>query len=97
MQYITKPGDTLLSIATSKTLSPAYADALANLNNIAEVPVTAQLEEGLGIDIPDNWLKGGAAGFDSKATLWAVVGIGLALALTGGSGHTPRRRRTRRR
>lgn len=63
MEYITKEGDTLASIATVYTLSPTYADAIARFNDLTndvmETPVNGLLEAGMYLQIPDEWIKPG--------------------------------------
>lgn len=79
MQYVTREGDTLRSIATALTLSPEYGPAIANLNSINEVPDNVVLETGLSLNIPDNWLKGSATPGGINPVL--VAGIVLAFLL----------------
>jgi len=74
MTYITGDNDTLQSIATSRTLSPVYAEAIARANNLSNdfvtTPVNVPMEPGLALEIPDSWLKpGGGSILDQLATL----------------------------
>ena len=94
MQYQIRAGDTLLSIASNKTLSPAYATALANLNGIYEdadqaFDITANLSAYgfTTLTIPDNWLLAGGGGAQpgqAQASLpqwWPIAAIAAIVLL----------------
>jgi uncharacterized membrane protein YbjE (DUF340 family) len=86
MTYITREGDTLQSIAASRTLSPSYGEAIARANALTNdfmtTPVNVPLEPGLALDIPDTWLKpGGASIMDQWAGLPPLQRAGAAVVI----------------
>lgn len=83
MRYTVRPSDTWVSVASALTLSADYASAIAEYNGVQDVefasdgsdrlvPVNIGMPIGryglTWIDIPDNWLKPGAASTTGSAS-----------------------------
>lgn len=84
MIYTIRPGDTLLSIASDKTLSPAYATALMLVpENEGQADTITDDLTGRGvIVIPDNWVRTGAGASD-KLPSWVPLAFIAAIIFAG--------------
>lgn len=98
MIYQPQPNDTLKTIATALTLSPAYSVAIANLNGIYGDVTDAGETIPYGEDkpiawfgaltIPDDWLKPGAqlmtppASDNQRLLIWAALGVAALAVLS---------------
>lgn len=106
MLYTPAQNETALDIATRLTLSPAYASAILDVNEIyADVSdsgeiqpysITSPIAWFGRLNIPDDWLKPGASTTSSASTVssnWVIIAIAVAVAFLVGQPEPSRSKR----